>query len=64
MDGLATTQDISLADTSYYGEVTSISPETSGGRRGYHHLGPGRGPLHGQPPGPGAAQLDHHPGRF
>ena len=31
MNGLATTQDISLADTSYYGEVISISPETSGG---------------------------------
>ncbi len=31
MDGPATTQDISLADTSYYGEITSISPETSGG---------------------------------
>ena len=31
MDGPTTTQDISLVDTSYYGEVTSISPETSGG---------------------------------
>ena len=31
MDGMSTTTGVSLVDTTYYGEVTSVSPQTSTG---------------------------------